>query len=301
MSQVALSSPFIEYWDRREKRLARESVYGEGALRFAYETRLGQALGEMVLSKSWFSRLYGSLQDTRRSARKIEPFVRRFGIPMEDYEAREFRSFNEFFIRRFRPGARPFASASDVMPAFCEARYFALATTDASTRMQVKGIDLSPAQLLGDAKRAAPFLGGPVLLARLCPVDYHRFHFPDAGKAIEHLRLTGPLHSVNPMALRFKKDILITNERQHTLLETRNFGKLAYVEVGATCVGRIVQSHDLNRPFERGDEKGYFLFGGSTVVVLGEPGAWTPDADLLEQTRLGRETLVRLGEGIARR
>jgi phosphatidylserine decarboxylase len=103
------------------------------------------------------------------------------------------------------------------------------------------------------------------------------------------------------MALQFKPDILITNERQVNILDTAHFGKIAYVEVGATMVGKIIQSHAMDQPFRRGDEKGYFLFGGSSVVVLGEPGAWMPDADLLQQTAQGRETLVRLGERIGAR
>ncbi len=186
------------------------------------------------------------------------------------------------------------------MAAFAEARYFAIPRLDAAQRYAVKGIALSPAELLGDAALAAPFAHGPAFIARLCPVDYHRFHFPDGGRVLTQARRAGPLHSVNPLALQFKPDILITNERQVTILETDHFGKLAYVEVGATMVGKIVLTHTGSR-FERGEEKGYFLFGGSTVVVVGQEGAWTPDPDLLEQSAQGRETLVRLGERIASR
>jgi phosphatidylserine decarboxylase len=291
----------ITYWNRRAKQLEQELVYGEGALRWMYETQPGRALGEGLLSRSWVSGLYGSLQDTRWSARKIAPFVEKFAIPMEEYEDRRFESFNAFFIRRFKPGARPFTTKPRELAAFAEARYFAMEQLDPAQRFPVKGIALSASELLGDAKLAAPFERGPAFIARLCPVDYHRFHFPDGGRIAAHAHRAGPLHSVNPLALQFKPDILITNERQVSILDTDNFGKLAYVEVGATMVGKIVQTHPETAPFQRGGEKGYFLFGGSTVVVLGEAGAWKPDDDLLEHSLQGHETLVRLGERIGSR
>jgi phosphatidylserine decarboxylase len=291
----------ITFWNRRTTRVEQEQVYGEGAIRWMYETRLGQLVGEHVVSKPWVSAIYGSLQDSAWSARKVAPFIAQFAIPMEEYEDRRFASFNEFFIRRFRPGARPVTQVPTELAAFAEARYYAIAALDPMQRVQVKGIALTASELIGSRELAAPFEHGPALIARLCPVDYHRFHFPDDGTVLSSARRVGPLHSVNPLALHFKPDILITNERQVTLLQTTHFGKLAYVEIGATMVGKIIQSHPDGTPFHRGDEKGYFLFGGSSVVVLGERGAWTPDADLLEQTALQRETLVRLGERIGTR
>jgi phosphatidylserine decarboxylase len=163
----------------------------------------------------------------------------------------------------------------------------------------VKEAHLSAIMVLGSEERARPFLGGPLFIARLCPTDYHRFHFPDDGRILFHARVPGPLHSVNPVALQYKSDILMTNERQVSILETKNFGKLAYVEVGALLVGKIKQTHPQDQEFRRGGEKGYFEFGGSTVLLFGEPGRWKPDADILDQSRNGRETLVRLGERIA--
>jgi phosphatidylserine decarboxylase len=149
--------------------------------------------------------------------------------------------------------------------------------------------------LLGRTDIARSFQGGSLLIARLCPLDYHRFHYPDDGRTWDSYRVHGALHSVNPLALKFRSDIFFTNERQISLLDTRNFGRIAYIEVGALCVGKIVQSH-FQPEFKRGDEKGYFLFGASTVIVMGQAGAWKPAQDLLEQTAKKRETLVRLGE-----
>ena len=159
----------------------------------------------------------------------------------------------------------------------------------------MKGSDLTPELLLGRADLARDFEGGPLLIARLCPLDYHRFHFPDDGRTRESYQVHGRLHSVNPLALKYRSEIFFTNERHVSCLETRHLGRLAYIEVGALAVGKIHQTH-LQPEFHRGDEKGYFLFGASTVIVLGQPGAWKPAQDLLDQTALKRETLVRLGE-----
>lgn len=288
----------IRYWNRETQSVETEQVYGEAAVGWLYGTTPGRRLADCVLSRSLPSRLYGMMQSSPMSRRKIRPFIERFGIRMDEYEEGDFRSFNEFFIRRFRPGARPFDSDPRRMPAFAEARYFAFESVSPDARVPVKGRWLAAAALIGDPALAASFEGGPLLLARLCPTDYHRFHYPDDGRMIEGRGIAGRLHSVNPLALRYKGEILATNERRLSVLETRNFGRLAYIEVGALCVGRIVQTH-AHGDFHRGDEKGYFLFGGSTVIVLGEPGRWRPDADLLEQTRHGRESFVKLGTGVA--
>jgi phosphatidylserine decarboxylase len=234
------------------------------------------------------------------AAGKIPGFVEKFRIPMEDYvePAGGFASFNDFFIREFRPGRRPIEPAPNRLAAFAEARYYGWASVRDEQEFPVKGAYLSARALLGGVGRYQDFSGGPLLLARLCPVDYHRFHFPDDGRVLESGRVAGRYHSVNPVALHRHPDILATNERQVSILETRHFGRLAYIEVGAMMVGKIAQTY-AGESFARGQEKGYFLFGGSTVIVLGQPGAWAPDADILKHTGERREVLVRLGEGIA--
>jgi phosphatidylserine decarboxylase len=288
----------ILVWDRNQNREIEEQVYGEGGVRFMYGSSVGRGLGELLLARRWFSQLYGWLQSRRWSGRKVAPFIARYAIPMNEYEPGPFRTFNEFFVRRFAAGARPWAQEPDVMPAFAEARYFGWTSIRDDQTFPVKGNDLTATALMGNADLARQFTGGPLLLARLCPVDYHRYHYPDDGRVIDSYRVHGAYHSVNPLALAAKSDVLATNERHVTLLDTEHFGKLAYIEVGAMCVGRIVQSHTAPT-FRRGDEKGYFLFGGSTVIVLGEPGRWEPDADLLRETARQRETLIRLGQPVA--
>lgn len=288
----------IFFWDRREARIREEQVFGEAYLRWLYETPVGRALGEGICRNPFFSRLFGAFQNTSFSADKIPAFIRKFEIPIQEYETvSRYRSFNEFFIRKFKPGARTFTEENNRLAAFAEGRYLGYGSLEKEAPVPIKGTLISPGLLLGSESAAVPFDGGPILISRLCPTDYHRFHFPDDGTVEEEFHLKGPFHSVNPVALGLKDDILVTNDRHVTLLSTKHFGHLAYVEVGALCVGRIVQTCS-GREFKRGDEKGYFLFGGSTVVVLGQKGRWIPSSDILEQTRLGRETLVRLGEPV---
>jgi phosphatidylserine decarboxylase len=289
----------IQFWNRKLGRLDTESVYGGAMVELLYGNPTGFFLTDSFLSRRAFSLLYGGLQSTSWSARKVEPFVKRFGIKMEEFEPGPFRSFNDFFIRRFRAGARTFPTQPGEMGAFAEARYLAFANVD-HTHFPVKGLRLAATDLLGQIPGIENFYGGPCLLARLCPVDYHRFHYPDNGRSVHSHQEHGRLHSVNPVALERKPDLFLGNEREITLLETENFGRLAFVEVGALCVGKIVQTHPFERPFRRGGEKGYFLFGGSTVIVYGERDRWIPSEDLLANSAKGLETLVQLGDVVAK-
>lgn len=287
----------IEYFDRESKETKTEKVYGEKFVEWLYQSSLGKGIAPVLVGKT-VSQLYGVYQDTQMSASKVAPFVEKFDINLSEYtpnQAHEFRSFNDFFIRRFRDGVRNFPEEKGQMGAFCEARYFGYESFDDEATIPVKGHQLRPLDLLGRRKWSPYFEGGPLVIARLCPVDYHRYHFPDKGEVLESYPVHGKYHSVNPLALKSRPDIFITNERHVSILQTENFGKLAYIEVGAICVGKIVQSYK-GSEFERGQEKGYFLFGGSTVIVLGEPGRWRPSEDILQYTKNGKETYIKLGD-----
>jgi phosphatidylserine decarboxylase len=263
-----------------------------------YESEPQRSIKQWVKSQPFYDWLYAAYENTPWSAREIDPFVRKYHIDMSEFEPVQYRSFAEFFDRRFRRGVRKFPSAPGEMGAFAEARYFAWDKLDGDQEFPVKGRSLSAEQILGTRQRAWPFINGPVLLVRLAPVDYHHVHYFDHGLTLEHARLGHRLWTVNWHALLNKHDILFSNERNVNILETRHFGRIAFVEIGALSVGRIVQVHPLAEPFERGEEKSVFRFGGSAIVVFGEPSAWRPCDDLLAHTKEGIETLVRLGEPI---
>ncbi|WP_417337270.1 phosphatidylserine decarboxylase [Halobacteriovorax marinus] len=293
----------IQYFNRGNQNVEVEKVYGDAGVKWLYQSSLGKFLSAPLV-KAPISVLYGALQSFPISRLKVQGFIKNFDIKMEEFLPEEgqtgadsYSSFNAFFIRKFREGARRINMAKNIMPAFSEARYFGYESITDDKLIPVKGRFLNAKELLANSKWEGTFTDGPLLLARLCPVDYHRFHFPDDGKVLDHYKVGGLYHSVNPIALKEKQDIFSTNIREVTIMETENFGKLAYVEVGAICVGRIEQSTDLT-DFKRGEEKGYFLFGGSTVIVIGEKGKWSPSQDILEYTEKGMETYIQLGDEV---
>lgn len=288
----------LKVWNRAKGVSECENVMGAHWLKWAYTHRVGTVVAKTLGASPWFSRGVGLWQSSSWSARQIPAFIRNFNIKVSDFAPGPFHSFNDFFIRRLSPGARSFTKVQNEMPAFADGRYLAYSSAEADVRFPVKGKFITPAGLLGQQESAEKFSGGPMLVARLCPVDYHRFHFPDDGRIVSQYPIHGRYDSVNPVALAAKPDVFLQNERFVSILETANFGTLAYVEVGALCVGRIVQTHKTTT-FQRGDEKGYFLFGASTVIVLGQRGRWMPDADLLARTSEGIETIVTLGERVA--
>jgi len=292
----------IQVWDRAEDRMFSEKVHGGVGVRFLYDTVPGRWLDSALFSRRFASRLMGAWHGARFSTGMIPGFIRSQGIRMEEFEHSEYRSFNDFFVRKFRAGARNFTTDRSMLPAFAEARYLAFSQVTPDLRFPVKGTSMAASPMLAVPREAGidpgRFRGGPLLIARLCPADYHRYHYPDSGRTADTWTVHGRYHSVNPIALAALGDVFVRNERRVAILETEHFGCLAYVEVGALGVGRIVQTHDEAKPYRRGDEKGMFLFGGSTVMVFGEPGTWTPSADLLEKTEEGIETLVRLGEPV---
>ncbi len=204
--------------------------------------RINWTISQRVKSQPLYDWLVAAYQNTRWSARQIEPFIRKNDIDMSDFMPVTYRSFAEFFDREFRPGARKCPSAPDEMGAFAEARYLAWDRLGAEQRFPVKGHSLDAERLLGNTERARPYIAGPILLARLSPLDYHHVHYPDDGRTLDEDRLGRRLWTVNWRALPSKQDILFSNERHINILETRNFGRLAFVEVGALSVGRIVSN-----------------------------------------------------------
>jgi len=296
----------IKFYNRYDNQESIEKVYGSREIVFLYETFAGKSLRHLLCGKL-FSKFYGKLQNLPSSKNKIKPFIRNFDIKIGDFlpeDGREmidpYSTFNHFFIRRFKEGKRNFPVDENQMGAFAEARYLGFKRVTGRMTVPVKGFDLSVEEILANKIWNRTFAGGPLLLARLCPVDYHRFHFVDEGRVLAQYRIEGDLDSVNPLALSKKTDIFFTNERQITIVESKNFGKLAYVDVGAICVGKIIQTSNKEN-HQRGEEKGYFLFGGSTVIVIGEERRWYPSEDILTKTKEGIETYVRLGDVVAQK
>jgi phosphatidylserine decarboxylase len=290
----------IQIFDRYTGKPVQEAVYGEGSLRFVYETALGRAGAAMMFSRPFVSRLFGWYMKRPASVIKIKPFVEKYGVdatefsqPLEAYD-----SFNAFFCRELHPEARPVDAAPDsaVFPA--DARHLGFQTLGEEQRVFVKGQtwDLN-ALLGGDADLVQRFAGGSLVLSRLCPVDYHHFHFPVGGQVESLSWLGSRLYSVSPIALRQRLSYLWENLRCLTRMRTSAIGEVCFIEVGATNVGSIRHRPlPSNSQVLKGDPKGWFEFGGSSVITLFQPGVVTLSEDLLRCSAEGMELYAHCGD-----
>ncbi len=289
----------IQYLNRHTGETETEQVYGESFLRWTYGNPLGKLSLHALVKRHGFSKWYGRRMSKPESAARIEPFIEKYGLNPNDFAEppSSFRSFNEFFYRKLNPAARPIASAPIVFPA--DGRHLGFPDISKIDSFFVKGQTFDLPALLADAKLAEKYAKGSLVLSRLCPVDYHRFHFPAAGVPSETKLIPGPLFSVSPIALAEKLSYLWTNKRTITELKTEDFGTILLMEIGATCVGTIAQTFTPGQPVEKGAEKGYFAFGGSSTITIFEPGAVTLAADLLENSAKQTELYARIGSEMA--
>ena len=287
----------IEFSDRHTGQTETEKVYGEGFLRWAYGNPFGRLTVILAVKRVWFSHWYGWRMDRRSSAAKVAPFIEEYGLETSEFadSADSFGSFNEFFYRKLKPEARPIDPTENVAVFPADGRHLAIQNVDATDTFYIKGQRFSLGSFLKDKSLAAAFAGGSMLISRLCPVDYHRYHFPVSGDAESPVLLNGHLRSVSPLALRRDLGILWENKRSQTLVESPEFGKVLVVEIGATCVGSMHPTYEAGL-VSKGQEKGFFSFGGSCVVTLFQRDQIVFDADLLEHAAGSREVYAKMGE-----
>ena len=293
--KAALPAP--KYVDRETGETVVESVMGDGALRFAYETLLGRTLWPVLFGSKLVSALLGAKYDSPRSRKAIRSLASIPGCRSDEAEKplSEYASFNEFFTRRLKPGARPLGEGV-VSPA--DGRLMLYLDAAADLPFPLKGATRSLRQVFAPAVSVPAAARFDIAVFRLAPVDYHRFHFPcDCRTSDPACVVPGKYHSVNPIALARYPDVYADNERQVVRCETA-FGPLWLVDVGAFGVGTIVQTY-VGDEHRKGDEKGYFRFGGSTVVMITAAGALKFDDDLVRNSAAGLETRVKALERIA--
>lgn len=297
----------IHYIDRLTKKTEKEKVYGKIYIELLYGNTfiswlLALTLLPLLCKIPLFSRLYGHLQKSHFSKRKIKPFIEKYNIDATEFldPVDSFQSFNDFFIRKLKPSSRPFVEDDEVAILPADARYLAYPNIHSSEGFLVKGKKFSLEELLQNSTVAHKYLFGSMIIARLCPVDYHRFHFPCHCVPNDPRLINGHLYSVNPTALKKNINILTENKRMITELHTKRFGTILYIEVGATYVGSITQTFTPAEHCAKGDEKGYFSFGGSCLILLFAPGKIQLDSDLIEATHKGIETRGLLGQSMGR-
>ena len=291
----------VYYRERITGRKVSETIFAERTLRWFYENYFGFQVFKYALNNSAFCWLYGKLQDLPSSCQKIPEFVDKYQINIEDAELalENYKSFNAFFSRRLKPEARPFAQAKNLFCAPGDGKVLVYPELLSETRLLVKGSSITLASLLTSEVDAKTYIGGSAMGARLAPYDYHRFHFPDDGEASLTRKIKGQYHSVNPIALSKIPDLYCRNKRAVTEFHSKNFGRIAYVEVGAITVGTIIQTYTPGSVL-RGQEKGYFQYGGSTLILLFEPEAIAFDEDLIADSTAGIEVHVLAGSSIGK-
>lgn len=290
----------IKYYNRKTKDYDIEKVAGERYLNWVYSSPIGMSLLESVVKKKMFSSLYGWYLDTGISKKKVKNFINEFSLDMSIAEKTEteFNSFNDFFYRKLKPAARPVDMSKNSVVSLGDGKLYAYENIDLNKLVQVKGFTYSLRELIKDEKTAEKYSKGTCLILRLCPTDYHRFHFIDSGICEDTIKIKGSYYSVNPVALQKVEKLFCENKREWSTFHSDNFGDILYVEVGATCVGSIIQTYTPNKRVTKGDEKGYFKFGGSTVILFFEQNKIKIDKDIIDQTNLGIETYVIMGEKI---
>jgi len=286
-----------QYINRETGNIITEKVAGEKWLVWLYNNPIGEASMFTIVKRKFISSWYGSTMDSPSSAKKIKPFIEDYNINMEIALSQEYNSFNDFFTRKLKENARPIDSNSNAIISPADGKILAYANIN-NADFIVKGTKFNVSSFLADTDLAKKYENGSLIVVRLAPYDYHRFHFPVSGKVSVPTLIDGDLYSVNPIALRQMVEIFFINKREYASISTQYIGNVIMAEVGATMVGSIIQTYK-GSEITKGEEKGFFKFGGSTVVLLFEKDKIIIDEDLLKNTSSGMETEVRMGEKIA--
>lgn len=264
-------------------------------LRHLYNDRGGR-LCLRVLVSPWISKMAGRLLNTEFSARFVGDFVEKNRIDLSICEKQKFSSWNDFFTRRLRQGERPVDERGKVLVSPCDGK-LSVYRIDKNSRFWIKDTEYTVEQLLRNKSLAERYLGGYALVFRLTVDDYHHFCYPADGKKSDNVVVPGIFHTVNPVANEVYP-IYRENAREYTLLKTEKFGTVLMMEVGAMMVGKITNVEKKSVSVKKGQEKGWFEFGGSTIILLLQHGKVRLDYDLIENTENGYETVVRMGERI---
>jgi phosphatidylserine decarboxylase len=294
-------TPILLY-NRNTESIEEETIFEKSVMEFLYGSSFGFFLTEALFKYRFATEIYASRMRSAASRSRIEAFIEKYGIDAGEIErpVDSFNSFNDFFIRRLKPEARPIDRNPQSLISIADCRLSVYAIERGAV-LPVKARSFTIAELTGDEKLAEKYLGGQCLIFRLAPVDYHRFCYVDDCEQSPVESIDGFYRSVHPFSLRRMKAVFTENKREYCLLKTANFGDVVHIDVGATSVGRIIQNHPRGGRFRRGEEKGYFEFGGSTSILLFKPGAVKIDEDIQEHSVEGIETIVRYGERIGRR
>ena len=249
------------------------------------------------------TRKMGAEKDSPASKADIQPFITTYNISLVELEQPDptkYDNFNQFFYRKLKPDARPIDSQANVLVSAADCRLAVYSTISDATRVWIKGSTFSLANLFKDNDLAQQFDGGSIAIFRLAPQDYHRYHSPVDGTIVSNRDIKGAYYTVNPMAVRTDLNVFTENRRIVTVIKSDTFGQVAYVQIGALLVGSIIQTGagKIGNVVKKGDEMGYFAYGGSTIVTVFQKDKVKFDSDLITSSDNALETIVRVGEHI---
>jgi len=294
----------IILYDRKEKKEIEEKVYYKSVLEFLYKDNFLSKIFLFPIARfSFISKLFLYFNSLKISKYKIPSFIKHFNLKEEEFykKIKKFRSFNDFFIRKLKEEAREIDYNDDSLIFPCDGRFLVYPKIEDFDSYSIKNQKFSLEEFLQDKELAQKYESGSMLLARLAPQDYHRFHFPCDCIPKEAKLINGYLYSVNPIALKKNIKILQENKRMVTILDTKRFSDIAFIEIGATNVGSINQTFFPNTEYQKGEEKGYFSLGGSSIVILFKKDKIVFDQDIIEKSSKQIETKAYFGSSFAKR
>lgn len=266
------------------------------SLRFLYGNPIGRACLKLLTARL-ISKLAGIYLDSSLSKPLIKKFISKNNIDLNDFESDDFKCFNDCFCRKIKDGKRPLDTDTNELISPCDGLLSAYHITD-DTVIPVKQSRYTIASLIDNEELAREYKDGICLVFRLCVNHYHRYCYPMDGEKSDNIFIKGKLHTVRPIALE-ACPVFTQNCREYTTIDTENHGKLLQMEVGAMLVGKIKNLHS-KCTVKRGDEKGMFLYGGSTVILLIQKDKTVIDNILFENTTKDIETPVVMGQRLSK-
>lgn len=255
------------------------------SLKFLYSNFLGRTILKLLTS-TIVSKLYAKYMNSSLSKHKIKRFIKRNNIDMKEYKSKNYESFNDFFIRDIKKENRPIENG---LIAVSDSK-LSVYKIDKNSTFNIKNSVYDVKSLIREDNSKYKY----ALIFRLCVDDYHHYVFPDEGKVLKNKKINGVLHTVRPVALT-KYKVFHENTREVTFLQCKNLGNVCYIEVGAMFVGKICNKN--KKTFKKGEEKGHFEFGGSTVILLVE-NEININKKVIENSKKGIETIVKMGQNI---
>lgn len=280
----------MKIYDRAAGEYREEIEYGEKSLKFLYNTVIGRVLLKAFFCRGIYSKINGAFMRSPLSARRIEPFIQKYNVDIGGCERTDFGSFDDFFTRKY-----PFKTdcAPDELIAPCCGRLSVYPVSDGLT-LKIKGSAYTLPELVGERFDVSEYRGGLCLVYRLAVEDCHRYVFCDKGEIVRSEEIKGVLHTVRPISEKYR--VFARNHRVCTLLRTEHFGDVIQTEAGALQVGRIT-NHDVSH-FSRMEEKGFFSYGGSTIIQLFKRNAISVDGDIQRLSESEIEVLVKTGDKV---